>query len=144
MTLALHESDGGINCPFCTRHFNSGGAGSCKVQAQAAIQTIIAGLIKAGASQSRPNFGKLYSHHEGVTLECRAIAPGLSLHDLMMVFEEAEKACKPGDEFAGNPSKWPTMLGINAVVEAVLVAVYSAPDIWLRALAGDLGLELVE
>lgn len=75
-----------------------------------------------------PDFGMLRTESMGVILECRAIAPGLSLHDLIVVFEAAKSEAKPGDEFAGNPSKWPDIRGIKAVTAAVVRAMQNRAD----------------
>jgi hypothetical protein len=72
-----------------------------------------------------PDFGMIRMEWRGGVLECRAIAPGLSMHDLTMIFETASKL---GNPIAGNPSEWPTVRGIKAVVDAVLNAVYSADE----------------
>ena len=69
-----------------------------------------------------PDFGVLNSEFQGVKMSCPAIVPGLSLQDLMMVFEEAEKAAGPRNSLAGNPSEWPNVQGIKAVAQAVAVA----------------------
>ena len=74
----------------------------------------------------RPDFGMIYSEHEGVTFSCRALAPGLSMHDLMAIFHEAEEELQPGDRYSGNPAKWPNSRGIRAVVDAILNAIYPA------------------
>lgn len=73
---------------------------------------------------ARPDFGTLTSVHEGVKLECRAIAPGLSLHDLVVAFGRAKSEAAPNDRYSANPSKWPDVRGINAVAEAILTAIY--------------------
>lgn len=75
----------------------------------------------------RPDFGDhsyITDDKYKVELTCRYIAPGLTLHDLTMIGERAEKEAEPGDEFAGNPSKWPCVRRTRAIVEAVLDAVY--------------------
>jgi hypothetical protein len=75
------------------------------------------------ARSNVPDFGMLRQEGLGGVLECRAIAPGLSLHDLTMIFEQA---AKDGNPIAGNPSEWPTVRGVKAVAEAVLNAVYAS------------------
>lgn len=72
----------------------------------------------------RPDFGKIETQVNGITLSCCASAPGLSLHDLVMIFERAKAHAAPGDELAGDPTKWPDVRGVSAVVEAVLAAIY--------------------
>ena len=69
-----------------------------------------------------PEFGTLRAEHDGVTLECRAMAPGLSIHDLVVAFEDAKAQAKPGDEFAASPSRWPEVRGVTAVCNAVTTA----------------------
>lgn len=61
--------------------------------------------------------------HQGVVMECRAIAPGLSLHDLVMAYEKASKSPEC-DSLSGNPGKWPTVRGVEAVAEVLLSAIY--------------------
>ena len=56
----------------------------------------------------------------GVDVTIRRIAPGLTIHDLVMVYENA---AKNGNEFAGDPSVWPTSLGVLAVTEKILANV---------------------
>ena len=73
-----------------------------------------------------PDFGMLTHEHEGVVLECKAIAPGLSLHDLVVAFEDAKKQAAPGDELSANPSKWPVVRGVLAVRNALVGAIYGA------------------
>ena len=56
-----------------------------------------------------------------VMLECKNIAPGLTVHDLVQVFEAASK----GDgvsRLSGNPSNWPTVRGVTAVANVVVKA----------------------
>lgn len=82
----------------------------------------------------RPDFGKhrvTVADKDGrypIELECNYQAPGLTMQDLMRVFSEAKAQAKPGDEFAGNPSRWPDVRGINAVKEAILDAIYGPED----------------
>ena len=73
-----------------------------------------------------PDFGTIITEHDGVALECKAIAPGLSMHDLVVAFEDAEKQAAPGDELSANPSKWPTVRGVTAVRNAIINAIYGA------------------
>ena len=46
---------------------------------------------------ARPDFGMSRVEHEGVVLECRFIAPGITMSDLMTAFHKAEEACGPND-----------------------------------------------
>ena len=46
------------------------------------------------------------------------LVPGLTLYDLAVIFEDARNSAQPGDELAGDPSRWPTIRGIMAVVLA--------------------------
>ncbi len=71
-----------------------------------------------------PDFGKLQSTVHGVLIECKAAVPGLSIHDLVMVFEKAKREATPADNLAGNPSRWGDVRGVKAVVDAVLAAIY--------------------
>ncbi len=72
----------------------------------------------------RPDFGYHEVYHEGVKLTCRYQAPGLTMQDLMTIFEGAEKECGPTDYLSGNPSEWPSARGVNAVTNAILDAIY--------------------
>jgi len=72
----------------------------------------------------RPDFGISRTSHEGVELECRCYCPGLTLHDLTMIAERAKKEAKPGDEYAGDPSKWPDVRAVRAVADAVLNSIF--------------------
>jgi hypothetical protein len=73
---------------------------------------------------TRPDFGWHEVEHEGVKLTCRYIAPGLTMSDLVSIYDEAEKKAAPNDHLAGDPSKWPITRGVSAVTEAILNAVY--------------------
>jgi hypothetical protein len=77
---------------------------------------------------ARPDFGLHETEHQGIKLTCRNIAPGLTLHDLTMIFERATKQANPGDEYAANPAKWPTVRGVQAVTDAILDAVYGVDE----------------
>lgn len=70
-----------------------------------------------------PDFGFTRLEWCGLVLETRAIAPNLSLQDLVQVYEAASKEGNPA---AGNPSEWPVSKGVRAVVDAVLTAVYGS------------------
>lgn len=74
-----------------------------------------------------PDFGTIISSFQygdnKVELEARAIAPGLTLHDLTVTFEDASGR---GNDLSGNPSNWSNTRGIEAVVDKVLEAVYSS------------------
>ena len=82
---------------------------------------------EGGDRPARPNFGTISKYHEGMELTCEAIAPGLTLHDLVVAFEEASKEAKPGDEYSGDPSKWPDVRGVDAVAYTLLNAIYGPP-----------------
>jgi hypothetical protein len=69
------------------------------------------------------DFGKvLRVGPDGILLQSKAIVPGLTTHDLMLIFEHAKSKASESDRYSGNPSLWPDVRGINAVVEAVLTA----------------------
>lgn len=74
-----------------------------------------------------PDFGNIVSSFQygnnTVELSARAIAPGLTLHDLAVTFEDASGR---GNDLSGNPSNWSNTRGIEAVVKRVLEAVYSS------------------
>ena len=72
----------------------------------------------------RPDFGMIVDNSDGIELSCRAVVPGLSLHDLVMLFDAAHDGAKPGADLSGNPSEWPVVRGVNAVAEAMLDALY--------------------
>ena len=71
-----------------------------------------------------PDFGMVRSEYDGVVLECPATAPGLTLHDLVCMFEEASAT---GNPLAGNPSEWPVTRGVQAVRDAIMKAIYVKP-----------------
>jgi hypothetical protein len=83
------------------------------------LAKITAALAARSNQEAMPDaaidFGESVAHHEGVRLTCRNIAPGLTLHDLAQAFEAAKNEAKPGDEVAGNPSKWPELRQIVRV-----------------------------
>ena len=68
------------------------------------------------------DFGDITIEHDGVTLSCKAIAPGIALHDLIKAFEKAKNEAQPGDELSADPSKWPLVRGIQAVADTLLAA----------------------
>lgn len=70
----------------------------------------------------RPDFGAHIDVVSGVELSCRYYAPGLTLHDLVMIHDRASKESAPGDHFAGDPGKWPITRGVKAVADAVIDA----------------------
>jgi hypothetical protein len=72
----------------------------------------------------RPDFGVHEIEHQGAKLTCRRVAPGLTLHDLTMIFERAKNEASHTDHLSGNPSKWPDTRGIIAVADAILDAIY--------------------
>lgn len=61
--------------------------------------------------------------HDPIEMRAAAVAPGITLHDLCMAFTRAEKQAKPGDEYSGNPAKWPMVRGVSAVVDALYKAI---------------------
>lgn len=67
-------------------------------------------------------FGTLTEMIDGVELESKAIVPGLSLHDLVCIYDDTKAATPTEDDFSADPGKWPAVRGINAVVERVLEA----------------------
>lgn len=67
------------------------------------------------------DFGVIRTEVNGMALEAKAIVPGMTLHDLVMMFDTASKSTN-ADSLAGNPSNWPVVLGVGAVVDAVLEA----------------------
>jgi hypothetical protein len=77
-----------------------------------------------------------------VVLKTRYVVPGLTLKDLMYIFEEAsEKA--PVSAIAGNPNYWPVVKGIKALVKAINEAYANAlpsssNDEFLKVLYMDL------
>ena len=73
---------------------------------------------------SRPDFGRHKDEFHGTIMECSFVAPGLTLHDLTMIFQRAKNEAAPGDELRGDPSKWPDVRGVYAVTEAILNAIY--------------------
>lgn len=68
--------------------------------------------------KQRPDFGT----HTEDGLSCRYMAPGLTMHDIMRVFVDAEAEWKPVDDLSANPSKWKNFRGVTAVVDAVVEA----------------------
>lgn len=76
----------------------------------------------------RPDFGEHLEDFESggykTTLACKYIVPGLTFQDLSRIFHDAKAKAEPGDEYAGNPARWPDERGIYAVVEAMLDAIY--------------------
>lgn len=47
---------------------------------------------------------------------------GLTLHDLVCIFDDAEKQATASDNLHGNPSKWGVTRGVRAVALAVIKA----------------------
>ena len=71
----------------------------------------------------RPDFGiKRTTLDNGLVLECRYVAPGVTMDDIVRVFEAARKEAEPCDEFSANPSKWPNMRGLDAVTDLLVSA----------------------
>jgi hypothetical protein len=77
-------------------------------------------LIEPQRMREAP-YGKHRVQHEGMTLECNYFVPGLTLHDLTMLFEKATKS-EGASEYAADPSKWPVVRGVQAVAEACIAA----------------------
>lgn len=77
----------------------------------------------------RPDFGMHLVDYEGVTLECRYVAPGLTMQDLTRVFSEARAKSTPEDRLSANPSKWPDVRGVMAVTDALLDAIYGTEPV---------------
>src|SRR5258708_21836567 len=76
-----------------------------------------------------PNFGmnvteNLLPDGKSIQLSCRYKVPGLTMHDLMMIFEKG-KNHPDNSHYAANPSLWPDVRGLSDVVNAILEAVYS-------------------
>lgn len=72
-----------------------------------------------------PDFGVDRIEWRGTYLECRRVAPGLTMRDLINTYADATKDCTPADDLAGNPSKWPVTRGVKAIVDSMLKAVYA-------------------
>lgn len=47
---------------------------------------------------------------------------GITFHSLIKAFEAAKSEAAQGDEFAGDPSKWPDVRGIIAVAKLMVEA----------------------
>lgn len=73
-----------------------------------------------------PDFGEHTVVHDGVELTCRYVVPGLTFHDLAMIFEAA-KNNPENSSVAGNPSKWPDNAGLIAVIDAMFEALVASP-----------------
>lgn len=74
-----------------------------------------------------PDFGwheEIIGEQYPVTITCKYVVPGLTFPDLMHIFAEAEKEWKEEDSFSANPSKWKNSRGLNAVLDAILKAIY--------------------
>lgn len=95
--------------------------------ARAELAALRERLREADAVQgSVPDFGMLQTEVHGITLECRAIAPGISMQDLVHAYSQASEATEPGDQYSGNATKWPVYRGVKAVADMILDAVYAA------------------
>jgi hypothetical protein len=77
-------------------------------------------------SEQTRDYGESEAFHEGVKLTCKNVAPNLTMNDIAKVFERAKSEAQPGDEFAGDPSKWPDIRGLTAVV-VLLADAFTAP-----------------
>jgi hypothetical protein len=71
------------------------------------------------------DFGESSFEHEGVTLTCRNVAPGLTMQDLTNAFDRAWQEASPQDALAGDPSKWPINRGVAAVTDLIVRAFLS-------------------
>jgi len=74
-----------------------------------------------------PDFGTHEETTKGpypITLTCKYVAPGVTFSDLIKTFEEGEKEATPMDHLAANPTKWPKVRGISAVLNKILEAIY--------------------
>lgn len=78
-------------------------------------------MLRRPAQCAPAPYGKHRVEHEGMTLECNYFVPGLTLHDLTMIYERASKS-EGVSEYAGNPSDWPVVRGVKAVAEACIEA----------------------
>jgi hypothetical protein len=59
---------------------------------------------------------------QGVKLTCKYVAPGVTMQDVSRAYARGKAKAKPGDEFAGNPSRWPTHRGLAEVVDLLVEA----------------------
>ena len=91
-------------------------------------------LVGSVESAARPDFGEDRQEWNGTVLTCKRIAPGLTLHDLVMAFDRGESEAETGDDAAGNPSRWPVTRGVKAVTNTILDAVYGTEGRALAAL----------
>lgn len=57
-----------------------------------------------------------------INLYCKCIAPGLTLGDLMSVFNEAKSQAPSGSEFDVDFSERPDVRGVKAVTERIIAA----------------------
>lgn len=74
---------------------------------------------------ARPDFGMARDEHvlgdRRIVVESKFVAPGLTMSDLVGIFEQATKSPEV-DAFSDNPSLWPTHRGIAAVADAINTA----------------------
>lgn len=69
------------------------------------------------------DFGKIQKPGpDGTTSEYRMVVPGLTLHDIVMVFENAKNKAKSSDRVAGNPTVWPEVRGVKAIIATIIDA----------------------
>jgi hypothetical protein len=58
----------------------------------------------------------------GIVLECRYVAPGVTMQDVTNVFECAKNEASLTDHVSADPSKWPDIRGLIAVTELLVSA----------------------
>jgi hypothetical protein len=83
------------------------------------LQKIIEFLKLLKAIKTR-DFGLVTTEFEGLTLGAKAIVPGITIQNLVNIYEHAYTQ---GNDLAGNPGEWSTVRGINAVVDTVFEAI---------------------
>jgi hypothetical protein len=66
------------------------------------------------------DFGEEIIYHEGVELSRCYMAPGLTIDDLNNIYDNNYVE---GNEFASDPSEWPSNKALIAVVDAVVKAI---------------------
>jgi hypothetical protein len=68
------------------------------------------------------DFGMHKKMVNGIELQCRYVAPGVTMQDVVKEFEAGKARAEPGDDLAGDPSRWPTMRGLTAVTKLIVAA----------------------
>lgn len=78
-----------------------------------------------------PDFGvvrEIWEEPSGlkIELECKAIVPGTTLHELAVIYENAynEADSDSSAKYSANPSKWPSNVALQAVVDKILEQIY--------------------